>query len=387
MKREAILNDFLSYCEPGPVRGRWSISDAMIDVWRCPKSVDTALQALASKYGRTSLVRAGLILDSPKQKLELSGAFPYPASLILALRRSENGAPFDLLADNGSVSGRLPLYSACRDYRIAADLAQHGFVLLTFSLSDLVAMRAVGLPAAPANGLGHFTAKTARQFRKLFESTLKIPESGLKRPVLVGWSPSNWSLDRPSGLDEVIANLQATADSVAPQSFDEMYLWRPDNDQMRSIADCLGTGTASAAVHAIVESLNNSAVSLSPERAKTASCPALLDSSLELQQELARQDGTPKTRKRKLRAHRRAVQNELVTPLLKQAADESDPIQRNRLHAIAALAQVIPAVAASCAASLDDAIVYHGVRSYEGCPQVAELVKTTEALYKLMKRK
>lgn len=387
MKREAILNDFLSYCQPGPVPGRWSISDAMIDVWRCPKNVDEALQALVNKHGHTSLVRAGLILDSPKQKLELSGAFAFQNSSFLALRRSENGAPFDLLADNGSVSGRLPLYSACRDYRIAADLAQQGFVLLTFSLPDFVAMRAVGLPAAPATGLGHFTAKTAREFRKLFESTLKTPESGLKRPALVGWSPSNWSLHRPSGLDEVISNLRATADSLVPQSIDEICLWRPDNKQMRSIADCLGTGAASAAVHAVVESLNESAVSLSPERAKIASTPGLLDSSIKLRQELFRRDGTPKTRKQKLRAHQQAVQNELVAPLLKQAADESDPIERNRLHAIAALAQVIPSVATSCAVSIEDAIAHHGLRGYEGCPQVAELVKVTEALFKLMKRR
>lgn len=385
MNEKALLSDFLAHCRAGLIPDRWGIWKKSSDAWRPPADMQSTLAALINKYGRKQLIRLGLA--DPGSGPTLSAGPILGESQLVALRNGVGGPPEDLLTDSGCASGRLPLYASCHDYRVARGVDRFGFILAAFSLRDVIALRAIGLPATAAAGLEKFTSRSSLHFRKLFAQTsAKIPATP-KRLVLVGWSPSNWSLHRPPGVDDVMRNLQSTADGLVPELLSEIYLWRPNHEQMRQIAECLGTGSSIAAVRTILRNLNESAVSLAPERANQEVSQGLAESSFEYRKEISRKHGTPKSRRRKLRTYQRAINQELIKPLLEQASTEPDVMERSRLVALAEVHQVLPIIVASCSEQMEKSFARHGLRGDDNSSDFTGMLKAFDVLCKLARRK
>ena len=84
--------------------------------------------------------------------------------LILPLRALPQCNPFDLLSDWGTTSGQLPVYAAVHDHLVEKGVNRRGVLCITFSMQDLLSLRAVGMPAALAVGLEEITRNRLRNF-------------------------------------------------------------------------------------------------------------------------------------------------------------------------------------------------------------------------------
>jgi len=129
-----------------------------------------ALALLRSQFPDNQLKRARVIKRSDNGSVRLNPAL-CNSSAIVALRRSTEAKPFDLLVANGCLAGSgLPVMASLQDAQTTAGLAQNGILVAAANIQEVALLRALGLAATLVTGLVKLDAATLVELDKLFNA-------------------------------------------------------------------------------------------------------------------------------------------------------------------------------------------------------------------------
>jgi hypothetical protein len=303
-----------------------------------------------------------------------------------------------------------------------------GILCLAFSIEDVMAFRAVGIPAALANGLEQFTRESLKEFcsslvlespgansvhgssghvalpaasnaplkkASVLEKQTKFPvdpsahKAGADNPwpprprlFLVDWLPSQLTLRHPEGLDGVARSL-INVGKCLDVNLDDVFIWRPTTADVRRITYCLANGERKDVRKAILASLRGSSQLLGLTQGETDEPVSLLEARARLREALLRPGGKSGERRRRLRQHQEAIDNALVRPLLEQAAAEFDPMRRSQLAALAGVNQMLHPAVELYLAGQEKEVAKRGLRAGGQNPAIRDLMKMFDAVSKL----
>lgn len=438
-----IYADFLHYCHRVRLAGPWRRFAKNTDFWMLPQDTTAIPAALQEKYSVKDLVGSGVVTN--RFAVPAKGHFPVHTedaellvnpilsglySRILPLRTVPQCDPFDLLVDDGTTSGQLPVRATMHDHRLKKAIPKAGFLCLTFSMADLMAFQAAGIPATLAKGLEKLTRKTVMELT----SSLGLGTSGGSTPYshkpavtppgsalpvqeglahetqapsptdhyasneapnslpgapprlfLVGWSPSQLSLNRPNELDEVHRNL-ANISRFLGIDFNDVFVWRPTAVDLQRITFCLKNGNRKEVRRAIVTSLRGSAEPVGRANGELVNRPhSLLEAQSRFREVLLRPGSKAGDRRRRLQQYQHSIASTLVKPLLQLAIDEPDPKRRSQLAALAGLNQVLYPAVELYLANQEKEVVKRGLGADGQGPSVRDLMKMFDAVSKLTK--
>jgi hypothetical protein len=382
------------------------------------------LTALRKKHSEKKLIESRLVTnDAPVHSRILNPILSISQSRILPLRPSPKSKPFDLLTEHGTVSGRLPASATLHDHVVQQGIQKTGVLCLAFSTADLAALRSVGIPASLSIGLEDISRKALEEFcycvglggsdgqphmcsdstqaspstfpqqggTTLEEQLATVPfttEAGSNGPVaaqprlfLVAWTPSRLSLQRSLKVDEVVRSL-ADAGEYLEVDLDDVFLWRPAQDDLRRIDYCLAKGQRKHLQRAIIASLRRNAESVTQVQGDADESSSLLATRTRLQEALSRSSTSPGERRRRLRLHREAIDTAFVTPVLEQAVEEPDPKRRSHLAGLARINQVLFPAVDLYLAKRDKEVAKRGAEAWDQVSDVRDLMKMFDTLFK-----
>jgi len=200
MQYREIYADFLKHCRPTPLPTPWSQFAKNVDFWKPPKDERATLEALQQQHDSNDLFRSRLVVCGTTDEHNQQGKMPAGTKLtinsiltgsfsrILPLRTSPQCLPSDLLTGEGTVSGRLPACAVLHDFLVQKGIQQTGFLCLVFSMSDMMALRAVGIPAVLAKGLEKITQKSIEDFSS--NLGLELPVGSFNISAGIGAPPT-----------------------------------------------------------------------------------------------------------------------------------------------------------------------------------------------------
>jgi hypothetical protein len=292
-------------------------------------------------------------------------------------------------------------------------------------MQDMMALRAIGIPAALAKGLEQFTRKsledsssnlglelpvgsfnisagngeppTAPLLKTTDKENQVISPWGLSIPApvddpptvvrprlfLVGWSPSQRSLRRPSEWDGVLDSL-IRAGRFLDIDLDDVFVWRPAEEDLQRIVFVLSKGSRKHVRKAVIASLRRNSKLVSHTQEDVEDAGKLPEIRARLRDALLRPGGQPSERRRCLRRHQRAIEDMFVTPFLEQAAAELDPQKRSQLAGLAGINQLVhPAVEVYLAKREKD-LANRGLRAQLQSNEVKDLMKMFDILFKFV---
>ena len=160
-----IYADFLLHCLPNLLPPGWRRFAKNVDVWAPPNDENSTLAALREKHSDKDLIRSGVASRDEKNNLALNPIFfGLVDNRILPLRAIPQCNPFDLLTEEGTSSGQLPIYASAHDHHVGKGITKRGILCVTFSMLDLTSLRAVGMPATLAFGLEQINRHSLKEF-------------------------------------------------------------------------------------------------------------------------------------------------------------------------------------------------------------------------------
>ncbi len=433
---EGICAKFLEHCHQVQSTDCWGRLAENVTFWKPPHDESATLAALQQEYDTQDLLESGVatygdlaeglqtsLPHKGKKELIVNPVLSEPFSQILPVRASAQSEPCDLLTGDGTASGRLPLRAALDDHLVQEQIQEAGFLCITFSMQDMMALRAVDVPAAPAKGLEQISRETLEdfcialgleapdgsvQFSNHSAATLPLAapvqegvvhneqlpcvpltamagsnDSAPARPrlFLVGWSPSGLSRHRPGELNGVLRTLTNLGDALGID-LDDLFLWRPSHAQLRRIAYCLDNADRQDVQRAIVASIRGDSKLTSHGRSEVDEPGNLLEAQASLQEALLRSGTNPAVRRRRLRQHRQAVDSAFVTPLLELSAEEPDLKRRSRLAGLAHINQLLHPAVELHLAKHDKEVAKRGVEAWDQVSDVRDLMKLFDMLFK-----
>jgi hypothetical protein len=301
------------------------------------------------------------------------------------LRTAAGKRPFDLLTEYGMIGGELPIYAALRDYRMQAALKEFPFLLAAFSMQDLLALHAVGLPVALATGLESFTPKSFEEFRSALGGSTPSPFPTPHQLILVGWEPASLRNYRPQPLEAVVDNLKACP--PLGQNSADVMIWQPPQSAIASFGRCLTTGSREDIIGLIVKSLDEETVPVEDPSNDKCSKPTLANATVALRRVLTSSNGTPMQRRKTLRRFNKELEREIINPLTAIADAETDPDEKARLTEVAAYSGVLPLSLIRLAAGLERDLEDNGVFGDGRIPELSRITNAMQARAKLLKGK
>ncbi|MBC8355317.1 MAG: hypothetical protein H8E66_25350 [Planctomycetes bacterium] len=150
-----IYAAFLSLCRPAELPPPWDGLTPHSDCFLCPTDPDAAFAELQEQFDRRDLLRSHVAVRTRDNGVRLRRSLRDPAEYVVALRKKEGAAPFDVLTAEGCLSQtRWPAIASLEDLSIRAALADSdNRLLVCFDMLELVVCRSIGLPASLAVGL------------------------------------------------------------------------------------------------------------------------------------------------------------------------------------------------------------------------------------------
>jgi len=424
-----VYADFVQHCPATRLPQPWGRFAEPGDLAATPQDEETLVAALCKNHSIAALLRSGVVCQGENKKLILPTAFIQPYCSLLPLRHAPHDNPFDLLTDDGTTSGRLPLAAAIQDHRVAAGIAERGLLCIAFSLPDMVSLRAVGVPAALAMGLDEITCKSLQELRSALgppgaghaapagHSDIQPPSAaaaeaggiqethaagssssspaaansgpGMIDPpqlIFVGWSPARLSSERPASLDRVLREIQGIAGCLGID-LAEVSVWRPTVAEIQQITFALSKGVQHDVVQAILKSIDQSAQPVIPSARDQGTPGDFLQARARLHEALARPRSGPNYRRRRLQAYQKAVDKNFVEPLLLRAAEESNPQEGSRLAVLAEINRLLYPSLALYAARLEREIIRTGPSGKEDSLQNKDVMKLFELVYRFTKER
>lgn len=375
-----LYEDFLQQCKEVRPPPGWSRFSQGSGLYRAPDNFASLFKSLRKKFGSRAVRKSGLCVSDESGAIRENPVFAGIPTVVLPVRSEPSSAPFDLVTDLGAAKGTLPLRVIARDFAMHDAIEANPYLLASFGLRDLSALRAVGLPAAIANGLERLTADNIEGFRSVFGFSGPVPAVVPRQLYLVAWAPSRVSRERKNEVDEVIESLFANKSAIG-LGLQNVFVWQPTSKEILSLKKCLAVGRRIDVVQLLEGSLAN-AQSLAPIAAADGSPLALLDFERRFRRALSRTESTLVERRRTSRAYQRAINEWVVTPLVAHAAKITDPVIRTRYVTLARLCEIAIPAATVQQARMEKALIDGGLGTDKAAFDFGEILKAFDALFK-----
>lgn len=351
------------------------------EVYRGPQYPAASLSRMCEEFTEAELLAAGIAwqTDCGAGLLPAPG-WSRPGSLLLALRRSPEEQPFDILTECGALAGGPALFASVEDAAtMAAVDNKHGFLLIAGSINDVAVLRAAGLPVTLANGILPLDRPKlddfmrAQFFRRqsdidddLADKARDLQSDELaagyadtaaalpgrdgggsfsgdaiyapQELIFVAWSPHELSLQEPPCL-ELIRNAFRALGLHLGLDVSELYQWAPTSQELETLRFSLEFGETKRVQHLLRQSLDENSVDLiDAEKADEVARQSFEVALADLQQAVTEFTPTQSSQRRlqaALDGYFKAVERDFLEPLQSQALSCRSPIRRN-LHLAAA---------------------------------------------------
>lgn len=361
MSIRQVYADVLQQCNAIAAPRRWSRFAKGFELWRMPTAHHSIWESLKSNHDAEILLRSG-VADDVDGKLVFNLPLSTISGSILALRDGPNEPPFDLLTEQGSVRGKLPIRSAVEDFRLRVAIEETGRVFAAFEFGDVIRLRSIGLAAAPATGLESFTLDSLRRFRFVFGALNQKPSAVPHSLTLVGWNLARFTAYRSQSVDQIIASL-AGHSACLGLALHRIAVWLPSRAALRDLSTCLRCGRRQDLVAAVIGSLERDRHSLVSDPNEPDPRDNMIECERRLKKALMSNDASPKRRRQALERFQRALATQIVAPLLMTAQEETNHREGLRLRSIADVARTTLFASTVQRIKLEKAIVEDGLSS------------------------
>ena len=149
--RAELLTSFVERCPPVELPSAWDFLEADPDVRCLPEDTRQITDELESEYGRELLESANLIVPA-ESGYQLNPIFT-SVDKILWLARDADCNAFEIVTSLGTLRNDFPFFVAFYDLSTCDRIRDGNYFFLTPTMEDVVILRALGLPAAPATRL------------------------------------------------------------------------------------------------------------------------------------------------------------------------------------------------------------------------------------------
>lgn len=256
LQLSCALHEYLGYGESCPLPPPWDFL-ACPQVVRTPRNPADILEKMSSQYGKEALCATSLVVET-ESGLQFVSPLHSPGELVLALR-NRNGECFDLVTEQGCVSGRAPpLVATLADASTIEEVKKGHKLFVTFSLVDACILRGLGLPAIPGSGLAECASGHLNQVCEVFDllpilaecpqpSTIAERTDALKhliedwpenidvgKVIFAGWDIASLTLARPEAAKDTIEQWRGYADRFK-LDLGKFVVWQPDQEFHESL--------------------------------------------------------------------------------------------------------------------------------------------------------
>jgi hypothetical protein len=315
------------------------------------------LRRLQSEFKSDDLNRAHVTKGNGKRATVLSPPLADNRSFIVAVRPKAEEKPRAWLfaGMDKTLEGRWVLDAALADHHVQALLESLSRqLLIVSSAEDLAVLTSMGFPAAPAGGLDSLGGQRLELLLKRLG--LQAPDNehagreqapgpqsaSNKAPlepialVLVNSSPSRLDLaDVPLILQ--IRDRLRLVEELCGLEFPDFTIWKPTARHLERLRFCIDNRTRPYIYSALLASLEQSCQTLELSALGPRPEPETL---VEAVRELNAYPRTPSFDALTLRSWdriERLLQKELIEPLLKQAEETADPLEKSLVVQLAGL--------------------------------------------------
>lgn len=205
----AIYAQLLQHCTRYAFPQRpWSRHRTDLDAFVAPEDSADTLQALRKQFGDEPLLESGVAVLAPDGTLQLAPSLAAGQALV-AFRKSDGSPPFTILTAEGCINGAIPVLAACKDVFTRQALHRVQNLYVAFSVHDVIALRAVGLPATLIGPIERLSRAALVRVGK--SAVLRVPQAS---PATAGPRPAPAPPTQPfsgSGGEPVEPNNGASA--------------------------------------------------------------------------------------------------------------------------------------------------------------------------------
>ena len=401
-----IYQAFLGHCSPYEADEPWSRLQANVDLWKSPSDAMEVMDSLVDNYSEEDLLASRLAIKGKQGWLVLNPILTGPLNLIVPLRPQPNEPPIDLLVQDGTLSRRLPVCAALQDGSLRNAIEKTGALLVVFSMEDLAVLRLAGIPATTATGLTNLASKRLDEFCKSYglreslspaapgPAAVATDEAEVEsvsptgtsadqeavspspsaiagdaysppcqpvRLVFVNWTPSTLECESPQAVDHLRSRFRQL-ERYLGLPLDDMFLWTPTKGNIERVTFCLAKATCEDVQAGFLESMDERRVEITSTEEIFARPKDLIEAIGRLREVLLHRTGNRKLKRHVLAEYAAMLETELITPLIQQALETMDPIQRSRLLAIANMNRIVHPATEVYSAAFAQRIAKSGVR-------------------------
>jgi hypothetical protein len=335
-----------------------------------------ALAVLRRQFSEQALITAGVLERTTAGELLLSTGLCDEYGAVIALRRTLDGPPFDLLTRAGMLSGSCAALAALQDAATVRAMRGEHVLFATAAVEDAAILRIFGLATTTVAGLTRPSLRRQRRLAQVFGDEPATPEprpsltgtggaavadqttlppDRLAEPanrvqlVLVGWSPQYLSADVPGQISEIAQHLGRVRQHLGI-NVSRVSVWRLS-------ADCLEALKVQARYHALdqlAKSLRTSAKTVyelekfedaqgpfPPEDRGLANNVAGARAALENELEQHRHERRTAALYDSQQLYEDRLNAELIDPLRQSALEEHDPVLRSAEFMLADLGALV----------------------------------------------
>jgi len=352
-RTQAILQRIIDRTHSAPPPDEWEFLSGVRSIRQLADDDSALIAALEGEFSDEDLEASRVFVPAPNDELQLSPVLACAPSTFMVLRRGQDGPPFDLVGQAGSVTtDDPPAFHICDDHFTKVWSRHKKKILVGFSMRDVAVLRMLGMPCAPAGGLEYMDGE---QVRRLLDIRVKKGASTQRSDnlaavcragfqlTLVGWQVADFRNEIPEGLHEVVSHLRKAESAYQCDTQESVEVWRPAGFDWDRIQSALDFADRDLFRRLMWASIARSTLSL--RRFEKAISPVKVDYSAARDELLkaikrAREVGLYTDEvKMKLKALNRAFDKTVVDAMIRDAMSASDSVDRSLLLAAAELMQ------------------------------------------------
>lgn len=385
MFRDRIYESFLKDCRAYRLEGEWSSLKGKVDLWRAPRHPEATLDTLLDNFVEADLLDSNLVVAGD-DGFRLNSLLTKPSTIIFPCREPQSLSAYDLMTERGTLSGELPVCAVLRDAFTRKSMAMFGLICIGSNMKDLAPLRRMGFATTVAHGLDQITGKDLTQFCRAFgfpradAQCSRIDDGRMwpsrsnaepfargnegvdgdvkgrrtssadgnahqqsdarrTRPVLLAWMPSELRPRASKRLDRVISHL-TNIEKNLQISLDDVLVWRASEEDLERFRFCLEHASREHVRAALLKSMEGMIPATEPPE-DCSSVSSLVEAHRRLDEMASDPLVDGQWRKELWADYERALDNDLVEPLLREAARHTEPEERVRLSTLANLTRVL----------------------------------------------
>lgn len=346
----AVLKTAVGCLRPAQLPSHWQWLSPARDCYRGPDDAELMLNLLCDKHDEQSLLQSRVVARDESGRLTLARQLLGQDRSVIVLRRP-NGVAFDLLADNGSLFGLVPLFALWDDALFQNHLvdSQNKFVFGLGSFSDCLLLRSLGVPASPVNGLERLGVQGLRKLLHLVGASLICDREWMRQDPTSGrflYPSSRCTLllvtgsmeeFQPGLRDEVMAVVRHLdhAECELNMVFEDLRVWCPDDEKLAALLHARQVGDPELMRRAFARPGKTKCIREFVASPPSVESPTDAQRYLNIRAEFQRlmcEGAADKAGREKRKVAREKfeslVHETLISPVLTEAFDSSEPVRR-----------------------------------------------------------